>query len=336
MGTTQDSRGGSDGPILVAGADRSGTSLMFALLASHPAISMVRRTNLWRWYYDGYGDLRVAANLQRCLDALDRYPRVQRLSLDRERLCRELHQGPPTYGRLFSLIHEHHAERVGKRRWGDKSLHTEHHLPTILAEVPDARLIQMVRDPRDRYASVLKRYDGRSKGIGAAMGRWLRSTAAITRNERRSPASVMTVRYETLARDPEGTMRAVCTFVGEPYDAEMLTMRGAPDHGGTGGNSSFARFEPGVISTRSIGRFRDVLAPADIASVQSVAGRRMQQFGYAPVDVDWPSTYARISFALTVQPIRTARLAGWLLKERVDYPDGRPRHGPPTPEPASG
>jgi hypothetical protein len=325
MGTQQDGQNATAGPILVAGADRSGTSLMYALLASHSAISMVRRTNLWRWFHSGYGDLRVAANLERCLDALERYPRVERLGLDRDRLRRELYEGPPTYGRLFSLIHEHHAERVGKPRWGDKSLHMEHHLRTVLEELPDARLIQMVRDPRDRYASILKRYDDRTKGVSAVMGRWLGSVAAMTRNERQFPARVLTVRYETLARDPETTMQTVCSFIGEPYEAEMLSMRGAPDHGAIGGNSSFARLEPGVISTRSIGRFRDVLAADDIAAIQALAGRRLQQFGYEPLDVDWPSTSARYSFALTVQPVRAVKLAGWWLKHRFDYPGERPR-----------
>ena len=37
------------GPVFIAGADRSGTTLLFALLASHPNISMSRRTNAgWR------------------------------------------------------------------------------------------------------------------------------------------------------------------------------------------------------------------------------------------------------------------------------------------------
>ena len=44
-------------PIFIAGPDRSGTTLLYALLASHPNISMVRRTNFWRWFYGRYGDL---------------------------------------------------------------------------------------------------------------------------------------------------------------------------------------------------------------------------------------------------------------------------------------
>jgi len=40
------------GPIFVAGPERSGTSLLFALLASHSQIAMTRRTNLWKHFYE--------------------------------------------------------------------------------------------------------------------------------------------------------------------------------------------------------------------------------------------------------------------------------------------
>ena len=53
-----------DEPIFLAGPDRSGTSLIYALLASHPNISMVRRTNMWRYFYNRYGDLHNPQNFE--------------------------------------------------------------------------------------------------------------------------------------------------------------------------------------------------------------------------------------------------------------------------------
>ncbi|MFA9432464.1 sulfotransferase [Egicoccus sp. AB-alg2] len=306
---------GCSGPILIAGADRSGTSLMYAMLASHPDISMVRRTNLWRWFHGRYGSLADASNLDRCLDELLRYPRVARLVQDPAGLVREFRHGEPTYGRLFDLLHQQHARATGRPRWGDKSLHTELFVPTILAELPHARVVQMVRDPRDRYASVVKRYDDQSKGVASVMGRWLRSTAAITRNQRLFPAHVLTVRYEDLARAPEATMQQVCDFLEAAYTPRLLAMGDAPDHG-AGGNSSFERFAPGVVSTRSIGRFREVLDPRDLAFIQAVAGRRMRELDYAPEPVPWSPPAARTSYLLTQWPVQGARLAGWLASTR--------------------
>ena len=44
-------------PVYIAGLERSGTSLIYALLGSHPSIAMTRRTNLWTHFYGQYGDL---------------------------------------------------------------------------------------------------------------------------------------------------------------------------------------------------------------------------------------------------------------------------------------
>lgn len=310
-----DGAAGSLGPVFVGGADRSGTTLMYALLASHPNIAMVRRTNLFRWFDGRYGDLAVPANLERCLDDLLAYRRIEHLCPDRERLEREFAGGPASYGRLFDLLLRHHAERAGRPRWGDKSLHTEHHADRILEAFPDARIIHMVRDPRDRYASVRRRGGGDLDRVGAATGRWLLSVRAAARNRRRHPDSYLVVRYEDLVVDPAGLMRQVCDFIGEPYDPRMLTMDAVPDHRVAGANSSFGDVDGGAITTRAVGRFRQVLEPAEVAFIETIAGRRLRALGYVP---ERPSLSSRemLRFVGEVLPVQGARMAGWLLAMR--------------------
>ena len=76
------------GPIFIAGPERSGTSLIYALLTSHPRIAMSRRTNLWTHYYNQYGDLSQPENFERCLEMMMRYKRLIKLNPDPERLRR--------------------------------------------------------------------------------------------------------------------------------------------------------------------------------------------------------------------------------------------------------
>src|SRR5688572_30172389 len=146
------------GPIYLAGIERSGTSLMYALLASHPNIAMTRRTNLWSFFYNQYGDLSQRENFERCLAAMMCYKRLLKLRPDPERLRHEFWLGAPTYGQLFALLEQQHAEQLGRPRWGDKSLNQERYVDQIFAAYPNARIIQMIRDPRDRYASALTRW----------------------------------------------------------------------------------------------------------------------------------------------------------------------------------
>jgi hypothetical protein len=297
-------------PIFIAGPDRSGTTLLYALLASHPNIAMVRRTNFWRWFYGRYGDLAEDGNFERLLKDLLRYKRSRPLQPDAIRIRKEFWQGEPSYGRVFSLLQEHNAERLGKPRWGDKSLHTEHYVHEVVREFPDARIIHMCRDPRDRFASVRKRFGGDARRVGAATARWLVSMRRAQRNLLLYPRNYKIVRFEDLATDPEETMKHICAFIGEEYTPEMLTMRGASRYRESGGNSSFGQIKPGTISKKPVGRFRDVLSEGEIAFIQLFAGRLMSSLGYRPEPVHLGMGGA-LRFCLWVLPMQAARMLGW-------------------------
>jgi hypothetical protein len=299
-------------PIFLAGPDRSGTSLIYSLLASHPRISMVRRTNMWRYFYKRFGDLSDPANLERCLSTMVHYKRMRHLQPDAERIRREFKQGEPTYGRLFALFHQHNAERLGKPRWGDKSLHTELHADSIFAEFPNARIIHMVRDPRDRAASMMKRYEKNRGRVGAATGRWLTSVHVGERNVAKYPDNYMVLRYETLASQPEETLRQVCAFIGEEYSPEMLSMEAVPEMRERGGNSSYGQFERAVISTRSIGRFREVLSEEEVYFIQMFAAREMKKYDYALDPLRFSLGRQLTFFAMTL-PLNALRMVGWQM-----------------------
>jgi Sulfotransferase family len=305
-----------DAPVFIAGPDRSGTTLLFALLASHPDFCMVRRTNVWRYFDRRYGDLAEPANLEQCLDHMVRYNRMRHLQPDPDRIRREFLGGPRTYGRLFTLFYEHNAERAERPRWGDKSLHTEHYASRVFTELPHARIVHMVRDPRDRYASTRHRNGQDLARVGATTGRWLMSARAAMRNASRYPDQYLIVRYEDLARAPEDTLRRICEHIDAPYDPRMLTMDGVPEHRDSGGNSSFGDHEPGVISTRSIGRFRDALSPTELAFIELIAGPDLTALGYARSGLPLEPR-ARLQFVARELPVGGARMIAWMTFTRA-------------------
>ncbi len=314
----------TDGPIFIAGPDRSGTTLLFALLASHPNISMVRRTNMWRYFHNRYGDLGQEDNFERCFNEMLRYNRIQTfLQPDAERIRAAFGHEKPTYGRLFSLFHQQHAESLGKFRWGDKSLHTEHYAARVFAEFPDAKILHITRDPRDRYASVRKRHGRDVPRLGGANGRWLLSMRKAVDNQKRFPDRYKIVRFEDLAGKPEATLKEICAFVGEEYTPEMLSMSGASDHVSSGGNSSFGKIEPGQISQKPIGRYREVLSNVEIAYIQMVGGNFMQQFGY-PLDPIQLSGMEMLKFYGQVLPSSLVRMVGWMLVSTLKIKRGEP------------
>lgn len=311
------------GPVYVAGLERSGTSLLYALLASHPNIAMTRRTNMWTHFYDQYGELGDDDNLDRCIDMMMQYKRLVKLDPDGARLRREFRAGPPTYARLFALLEQQYADRVGRPRWGDKSLHTERYAEPIFAGYPGARILHMLRDPRDRFASSLTRWEVRRGGVGAGTAEWLTSVQLADRNRARFPDRYLVVRYETLASRPEETIREICAFIDEPYAPEVLQMGGAPTFRDQGSNSSYGAREAGVISTDSIGRYADVLSPRQIAFIHMVAADRMRSHGYEAEPVRL-SASDRVRFWAVDVPFELARLAGWRVRHGVRNRAGRP------------
>jgi Sulfotransferase family len=311
------------GPVFIAGLERSGTSLIYALLASHPNIAMSQRTNLWTHFYRQYGDLSDPVNFEHCLGTMLRYKRLIRLQPDPGRLRREFWAGEPTYARLFSLLEEHHAERLGKPRWGDKSLNTERYADAIFSSYPEARILHMMRDPRDRFASSLTRWQVRRGGVGAGTAEWLFSARRAMRNQQLYPDRYKVVAYEALAATPDVTIRGICSFIGEGYAPEMLSMRGAPTFRDKGSNSSYGQRDPGVISTDSIGRFRDVLSPRQISFIQIAAKREMEAFGYEAESLHLVIGQ-RFRFTFADVPLESARLTAWRVREAMRDRRGRP------------
>lgn len=305
-----------NGPIFVAGSERSGTTLMYALLASHPNIAMTRRTNFWPYFYNQYGDLSRPANFERCLAAMLRYNRILLVQPDPDRLRREFWQGKPSYGRLFGLLQQHHAERMGKSRWGDKSLDTERYADAIFAEYPTATILHMIRDPRDRYSSAISRWQGGRSRVGGGTAVWLTSARLARRHLQKYPERYRIVRYEALVSNTEETLREICDFIREPFVASMLKMDGAAAYRDKGANSSYGPQKPGEFFTGSIGRFRRVLSHGEIRFMQTFTGSLMADFGYSPDPVNLPIE-KQLRYLFVECPASFTRMVGWQALESM-------------------
>lgn len=308
------------GPVFIAGLERSGTSLIYALLGSHPDIAMSRRTNLWRYVYNQYGDLSDAARLDHCLETLAKYKRLRVLDLDFEALRASFVSGPATYERLFELIWRQVADSQGKTRWGDKSLLTERFAALIFAAYPGARILHMVRDPRDRFASARTRWGRGLGGVGAGTAEWVRSIGEAAANQAAFPDSYRLVRYEDLVTDPVGVLGDICDLIEAPYTEAMFAMGGAASFREGGGNSSYGRRAAGTISRASVGKYREVLTPRQIEFIELLAGDLMRRLGYE-------TETAPGALGTLAHPIEIARYHAWSWWEAAK--ERRPGRGIP-------
>jgi len=283
------------GPLFLAGVDRSGIGLLGELLEAHPKIHVSRRTNFWAFYYGRYGDLSSPGNLERCLSDMMRNTRIRALQPEPEQLTREFRSGQATYPRLFALLQEQNLPRVGKSRWCDKSLNSEGYAGTILSAYPTAKMIHVIRDPRDRFASQsIHRRAGGGK-VGAAAAEWKWSAELAERNRTEHPDRYHIVRYETLVDRPEAALRELCRFIGEEYSGEMLRTE-------TG---------PRMMRTTSIGRYHRDVSKCELVFLHLATGRAAARFGYELVDSLHLADCGRLRFWFGDLPLNSARFLLW-------------------------
>lgn len=163
-------------------------------------------------------------------------------------------------------------------RWVEKTPDNSYCLPRIRSCFPDAKVIVMLRDPRGKFAGHLerKRKGGQNFSSFNPIRNWLQ-TAALIREQEENKESVLVVRFESLLRDPEPAMRAVCEFLGVPFDPVVLipTKSGELWRGNSAVMDKFT-----AISTTPIDRWKEIMSPREVAWVELHCRAGMLRHGY--------------------------------------------------------
>jgi hypothetical protein len=221
-------------PVFVVGGPRSGTTLLAAMLAAHPAFDCGPETHgLSRWARLGSRerarildrrDWPERATRYVCSLSLGKRPVHTLYGLSRADVRAWLATRDPSLAALLESLTAQRAARRGRARWVEK---TPRHLEVpelILAGWPEARIVRIVRDPRDAAVSLTRVPFGTSSLLTnlSVLGRMNEAAAGFYRRDRRS----LTLRYEDLVADPERELRRVCEHIGEGFSTAMLDGRG--------------------------------------------------------------------------------------------------------------
>ena len=111
---------------------------------------------------------------------------------------------------------------AGRRFFLDKQTWAGLWFDAVLDLLPEARLVHIVRDPRDVAASTATMRWGPSdpalaaRWTAAVLGRWAEVRAAVPADR------VLEVRLEDLAADPERVLRRTCAFLGLDWHDAVL------------------------------------------------------------------------------------------------------------------
>ena len=280
----------------IVGHPRSGTSLLRALLDSHPDLLVLPfETHLFDWATSKDPVTALLARTRLWPTLHGHRPSISRDEVE-DVLTRSFSQAREPRARILALV-EGWRELTGARqetRWVEKTPRHLYETNTLLKWFPaEVRVLVMRRDPRDVIASALKQDPSRTIFQMAVTGRLAHQV--VSEHERDPRFSV--VGYEGLVRDPVGTMRTVCQFLGVPYDPVVVepTVLGAE----YSGNS---RFDPALIgvSEAAVGRYRDLLSGPRLQKAETLLAPVLSAGGYAPTSPSPGSRHPIIGAAITI------------------------------------
>lgn len=298
----------SRGPIFITGHHRSGKTLIRWLLDSSPGIAISQRTQMWPKFYRSFGPLEVDDNLETCLEEMQARKQIFRLGVDWDQVRRDFDEGPPTYARLFRVIHDQFAQSRGAGRWGDQSTDLDRYADRIIEAYPGARIVHMLRDPRDAYADYTAKHDRRISGPGAFCAGWLDSSRRASKHSTNHSESYMVIRYEDLAKDPEATTERLFDFIQEQFDPSILEL-GAVHRYDDVRSRSERRW---AITSEHIGAGSD-LSSCQTAFIESVTESALVGWGFPQVGerAPWQTLGCLPALALNglLYVLETSRLA---------------------------
>ncbi|HEX2619872.1 MAG TPA: sulfotransferase, partial [Phototrophicaceae bacterium] len=206
-------------PVFVVGHPRSGTTLVQLLITAHPVFSSAPETHFFTHVLGAVPDwLNRTIRPDELHQVFKRLIGKPGIELDNATLAQITEQAKNNNGIapavLLNTIMEFYAAQQHKhRRWLEKTPRHVNYIPQILTLFPDARIINIVRDPRDVVSSNV-RFQKLSPEKDSAERRricversqsWnqmVRYAQRLLPNEPR----LFTVRYEDLIIDTVGSL----------------------------------------------------------------------------------------------------------------------------------
>lgn len=279
-------------PFFIVGCGRSGTTLLQVLIDAHPAIAIPPESFLFERFtffltHEKELGLSGKDGLNRLIRSLLRDMRIRQwgLALNPGEFYDSLEE--KTAAAVIDRLYSAYAQREGKTRWGDKSPRHMFYLPLIRKIFPEAKLIHLVRDGRDVFASLKKTWFGPSSAPETAR-LWQRYLDAFQTFKREIPETdILEITYENLVTAPERETKKIFTFLGEEPPANSGRLSDTDRKNFYLGKADHFGSLAGSVTKDKIGSYRRSLTPREIEIFEATAGAALLRYGY-PQDCQAP------------------------------------------------
>ena len=207
-------------PIFIGGLFKSGTSLLRAMLGQHSSIAAGLESYWFDLDWDGPRDEKFRDHIDRLRKFYD---------MDEATIAVLISKSKTTLDFLDRFMMAY-TNRIGKKRWAEKTPGNIMYLDRIYNEFPEAKFIHIIRDPKDVFASL--RQISKWDSVQVFVEMWCRffgTEARLKKELEPGPEKYTTIRYESLIMDPVHTMCAVVKFLEEEWEDSVAQFSGKND-----------------------------------------------------------------------------------------------------------
>jgi hypothetical protein len=270
-------------PVFVLGCGRSGTTLLYHMLLSAGNFAVYRiESNVINLLEPRFGDLSVAANKRRLLEAWYNSRLYTLSGLDREEIAAKVMAECRNGGDFLRIIMSEMCRKQGVQRWADTTPEHLLHLHRIKETIPEALIIHIIRDGRDVALSTDKLgyihrlpWDRRpSKMVCGLYWDWMVNKGR--RDGRELGHDYTEVHFEDLISKPHETLATLGQFIGQELDYDHIREVGIGSVSAP--NSSFA--DASKQDFNPLGRWKDSFTRQELEMFEALVGKTLEDNGY--------------------------------------------------------
>ena len=212
-------------PLFIVGSERSGTTMLRLMLNEHSGLFIPSESHFLETLVRNFPKSRALTpeELDQAFSIIVNSRRWQDWNEDPDLLREYLnHYSEQTLAQLIDRVFRFCKDCDATMRWGDKTPKYVYSIHEISQIYPKAKFIHIVRDGRDVCVSMLN-----TKWLGSSIRQIAEHWCSATRAAREAESildeeSYLQIRYEDLVRNNETVLKAVCEFIGEDYQPEIL------------------------------------------------------------------------------------------------------------------
>jgi hypothetical protein len=271
--------------FFIIGTGRCGTTLLQAMLTSHPSIYIPPELRYFGRHEPGirFADPLRDEHVEPYLALCQRDIWWEEMGMDVAAFRDAVRGGLRTSRDIYLWVLGHIATRRGNRkpRCGEKTPYYAGLAEHIAELFPRARFIHLYRDPRDVTASYLEQYWVQG-GTALRVSNYLLHVFHRVEQaaKRLGPDRFCAVKYEELVDQPERELRRLCAFLGEDYHPEMLQFARRQDAGYLELEEGWKGMTRQELTRARVGRYQGRLTPRQVWTVEQRLESMLPRIGY--------------------------------------------------------